>query len=159
MYIRVAVDHRPTEIVLSGQDIDAINVQRITVEPSSLGWIARIIGVCVSGIVFLLTTLVLLTVSLPGMAALVAAAAAASLTAAVFVLVWPEMEWRAGFWASAGFLVYFVLAAVAYMISGRPDWHPLLAGFVVTTAACLSAAIVGRLQSQSRNKGSGGASR
>ena len=143
---------------LSG-DIGAINVQRTTIESSSLGWPARIIAVCVSGIVFLLTALVLLVVSLPGMAALVAAAAAASLTAAVFVLVWPAMKWQAGFWASAAFLVYFVLAAIAYVLSGRPDWHPAFAAFVVATAACLSAGIVARLQSRSRKLGSEGAPR
>ena len=77
---------------LSGQDINAIGSQQTTVGSSSLGWTARIIAVCVSGMIFLITALVLLTVSLPGMAALVAAAAVASLPAAAFVLVWPAMK-------------------------------------------------------------------
>jgi hypothetical protein len=146
------------ESELPGHHTEPTKASRATNALRLSGWAARILAICASGVVFLLTALVLMTASLSAVGALMAAAAAASLTAAVFVMVWPATGWRAGLWASAAFLVYFLVAAIAYAVSGRPDWHPAFAAFVVAAAACLSAAFVARLLVRSRNQDIGGMS-
>ena len=147
------------ESELLGHRTEPTKASRATNESRFSGWAARILAICASGTVFLLTALVLMTASLPAVGALMAAAAAASLTAAVFVVVWPATGWRAGVWGSAAFLAYFFVVAIAYAVSGQPNWHPAFAAFLVTAAACLSAAVVARLLARSRNHDTGGMSR
>jgi peptidoglycan/LPS O-acetylase OafA/YrhL len=101
-------------------------------------------ALCISGLAFLLMAVLLLFKPVPTPLAFVAAAVAASIAAVGCGMVLPGMGWRAGLWASAAFLAYFVVVLCAYALMGRPDWHPVLAAVVVTTVACMIAALVDR---------------
>jgi len=93
---------------------------------------------------FLMTALLLLLKPLPPPFGLAVAAVAASIAAAGSALVLPGTGWRAGLWGSAAFLLYFATVLLAYILAGRPDWHPALAAVVVTAAACGVAELVDR---------------
>ncbi len=107
-------------------------------------WGARILALALSGTVFLMTALILLLKPLPPPFGLVVAAVAASVAAVGCVFVLPGIGWRAGLWGSAAFLVYFTAVLLAYLLAGRPDWHPALAAVVVAAAACGAAELADR---------------
>lgn len=107
-------------------------------------WAARILALALSGMLFLITAGILLLKPLPPPFGLVVAAVATSVAAAGSALVLPGIGWRAGLWGSAAFLVYFAAVLFAYILVGRPDWHPALAAVVVTAAACGAAELTDR---------------
>jgi hypothetical protein len=102
----------------------------------------RFIALCASATAFLATVVILLLTSFSGAIGLFLASGLSALTAAGLAAARPSGGWRWGLWAGAAFLAYFMVVTLAYLVAGRPDWHPLLAAMVVTGASCATAAIV-----------------
>jgi len=69
-----------------------------------------------------------------------------ALAAAGFALFWPADSWRWGLRVSAAFVLFLVWTSIAFWLNSRIDLVPLGRAVVVAAAACLAAAVAGRLR-------------
>jgi 1,4-dihydroxy-2-naphthoate octaprenyltransferase len=108
--------------------------------------VGRAVALLASAVAFAITAGFLLAVPVPQSIALAVPAGVCALLAALFALARPSLGWKWGLWSSAVFLGYFFVVAISYLTSGRPDWHPVLAGLLTASAATAAAAAVSRLR-------------
>jgi glucose-6-phosphate-specific signal transduction histidine kinase len=108
------------------------------------GHVSVLLAICVSVAVFLVTAVALMLSAPSAVVGMSVVAIVPAILAAIFSALRPSLRWRWGLLASAPFLAYFVLAAIAYVTVGRPDAHPLLMAVLVGGMACATAALVVR---------------
>ncbi|TVP45076.1 MAG: hypothetical protein EA350_10230 [Gemmatimonadales bacterium] len=69
-----------------------------------------------------------------------------ALAAAGFASFWPEDSWRWGLRVSAAIVLFLAWTSMAFWLNSRIDLVPMGRALVVALAACLAAALAGRLR-------------